>query len=121
MSEINKIDRFLLEYPEDNSMYKTAIKQFFKVIGENPETYFDDKEKYDYKSDIHTFRRYLKDKAPKTIRGYISVVRNFLIKYEVEIPDNIKMPCRQEKKKEEKRKEIRIPLFGVNLIINLID
>jgi len=86
IKEKTLIDKFLQNYPikSTNKSYRSAIKLFFSVIKKEPDTYFI--EKQNYEEDVLTFWRHLNGHPPKTISGYISIIRTFLIENNIELP-----------------------------------
>jgi len=80
------IDKFLEGYSSNNTkrMYQNSLNGYFKHIGVDSNTYFN--QKRDYEEDIRGFHVAIKDKyAPKSVRLKISVVKSFLIENEVEL------------------------------------
>jgi len=82
---MNKIDRFLAMFSKSTQIsYRSHLKNFFKAINANPETYFD--EERDYEADVIQFWMSLKGRPPKTVHSAIHAVKSFLREYEVELP-----------------------------------
>ena len=85
---MNKIEEFLDGYKNKNTIYghKVHLNKFFKIIRQNPDTYF--KKDRDYKQDVIKFWKVLmkRDTPPLSIKNAMSSVRVFLEENEVTIP-----------------------------------
>lgn len=109
MTEINKIDKFLLQFDSKGKTYKSALNNFFKVIGKNPNTYFDDIETYDYESDVLQFMLHIKDLAPKSKHLYRQAIKSFLDFYKVELPNKFWVSVRRRIKGKKAVTRFAIP------------
>ena len=84
---MKEIEEFLLNFTSKGTIkcYKTALKHFFNTIKVKPENYF--KKKRNYENDVITYWKKLQEKAPKTRKTRMSVIRVFLEENNVLIPN----------------------------------
>jgi site-specific recombinase XerC len=82
------IDEFLRLFRSKNTVkvYKTALTQYFDIIGIPPSEYFNNERRYE--DDVVTYLNDLekKGRTPKSIATKIGGVRSYLIENEVELP-----------------------------------
>jgi len=80
------IEKFLQKYSAKSTIktYRSFLKQYFEVIGQNSDTYF--KQKHDYPEDVLKYWRHLNEKPPKTIATSLACVRMFLSENDNELP-----------------------------------
>jgi len=84
--KMNEIDQFLEVFSKSTQIsYRSHLRNFFKAIDANPETYLD--EERDYKADVTKFWMSMKGRPPKTIHSAIHAVKSFLMEYEIELPN----------------------------------
>ncbi len=67
--------------------YKSNITEYFKVIKENPNTYF--KEEQDYKQDIMKYFRYLTQKDSHSIKHKLYSIKGLLEYNEIDLPNKL--------------------------------
>ncbi len=90
------IEKFEKFYVKDTIRhYRGVLKNFFKTIGKNPNTYIVDIKKLDgeerentiktYEEDVEKFWLALKNRSPKSRSGNISSVRTFLSEFNIEL------------------------------------
>lgn len=70
--------------PKTQEVYKSNLKQYFKVINKKPETYFK-QEQQEYKQDIMNYFRYLIEHKSHSIKHKIRTLKSFLIFNEIEL------------------------------------
>ena len=85
MENEGKIEGFLSWYSSKSTrkVYRSALNLFFSVINKNPESYFN--EKQDYKTDVVRFAQIIADRPPKTYYVYLSAVKKFLQRNEIDL------------------------------------
>lgn len=86
---MNEIDEFLENFtsPSTRKGYRSNIKNYFKFLGEDPDTYFD--KDRNYKQDVIRFSRSLVNRPPCSQQSIMSTVKMFLSEYDVEIKDKV--------------------------------
>jgi len=86
---MNKIEQYLSNFnsPGTSKAYRSHLKNFFKAIDAYPETYFDGKR--DYEADVQNFWNQIKEKPPMTRNSQISVINNYLLENDIQLPRNM--------------------------------
>ena len=81
---MSTINNFLQMYEGKGtySVYRWAIREFFKTVKVDSDHYFTDQRNYE--EDIKNFLQHISSKPPKTVRLMLSVVKGFLIENDVE-------------------------------------
>jgi len=88
---MNIIETFLNSgyyQPTTKNVYKSSLKEYFKVINKTPENYFKQKQE-EYKQDIMTYFRYLTENNSHSIKNKISCIKSFLIHNEIELKTRV--------------------------------
>lgn len=83
------IEKFLNRTTSSESThasYKSTLKYFFKVIGANPDIYFNKEKFEDYEDDIWKFADAIKNRAEKSQKTILSIVKKFFSRNRVDIP-----------------------------------
>jgi integrase len=97
------IEEYLTENFEarkTQNTYRAVLNKYFKVIGESPETYFNNgKTQEDYLNDIKKYINvFLKGKPSKTCLSYLSGIKSYLRHNKVKIdPDELKTIIKRHK------------------------
>ena len=78
--------------------YRWILNEYFREIKHDPDTYFKNKKKYDYKKDIQTWWEQHIDEVPKTRNTKLSVIHGLFDHYEVIYPKAYWLGLRKQKR-----------------------
>ena len=84
--------------PKTRRNYLWILKEFFKEMDKQPETYLQNKKTYDYRPDIKNWWEKHLDEVPKTRHTKLGVIKSYLEFYEIVYPKSFWIERRREKK-----------------------